>query len=705
MKIPESQDDSRYLASKEKAKRRAKLQKLQIQSEIEKRDAEDHLVNVRDREIGRRDIQDRQYEAKKSQMLAEANQMRHAPPNDQMQTQLVQKREHLRVNNKQNQNFKSASDEKQATNILDINFRNSPNEDPQIKAQPVQPLQNEQMCNSDFKHKNKRKIKRNQLHNQHNTVMSQDRSLNNSHQFMTSNASNIQNSQRMGNQIPRSAIINSPQSKNLSQNQFTTSAMGESSSMSHQSLMPNQIHRGPSNLNPMMSPNPKTGKGSGSKSRKRRPKRPKNKFMQPMQSSNMGSQMSHNMTKQTHLPSHAMKMPPPEIPAQAQLQALHKPNIQNMPPSAHLNYPQQHNQHNQNQILNLPIHKEFHEPPKLPSQIPSQSPPPPQTPPEMSMNKSHSRIDDDPFKGIGFSNRGMSQSDNTFPEFDVDKNISLFQPNNEIMTTSQNNMSRKEVILPTNSNNFDDPFSELIFDNRPKEENKMLAIEAPQAVDIPSLKLDQVTPQHDEQFNFGGQPQYKNGPQSTQYDFSDDEGAKNDDFVFDEININLDDLNLNDSPMPKVNHPTHTKRKHSVSSGMPVDSSRSSDSSSNISSLPNNPNLQNFNMNNRNMPIKEISDRNMLMNNMNNQNMPMRNMNNQNMPMRNMHNQNIPMRNMHDQNMPMRNMHDQNMPMMNKNMQMENMNNHNMPDHNMNMPFNKQNIERNDMNNQRSPRK
>ena len=214
--------------------------------------------------------------------------MRHPQANNQMQSQVLQKREYLRADNKKNENFKSASDEKQATSIIDINFRNSPNDDTQNKAQPVQPLQNEQTLNSDYKAKHKRKIKRNRLHNQHNIVLSEVRSLNNSHQFMANNASNNQNFQETRNQIPRSEIIRNPQSNNLSQSQFTTTVMGESSFMSHNNLMPNQ--KRPINMN-SMTPNPKTGKGSGSKSRKRRPKRPKNKFMQPMQSSNMGSQI------------------------------------------------------------------------------------------------------------------------------------------------------------------------------------------------------------------------------------------------------------------------------------------------------------------------------------------------------------------------------------------------------------------------------
>ena len=120
LKISDNQDDNRYMAGKEKARRKAKLQKLRIQSEIERRDAEEYLENVQNREIGRRDIEDRQNEAKKSHMLAEANRMRHPQANNQMQAQALQKRDYLRAENKQNQNFKSASDEKQATSILDI---------------------------------------------------------------------------------------------------------------------------------------------------------------------------------------------------------------------------------------------------------------------------------------------------------------------------------------------------------------------------------------------------------------------------------------------------------------------------------------------------------------------------------------------------------------------------------------------------------
>ena len=260
-----------------------------------------------------------------------------------------------------------------------------------------------------------------------------------------------------------------------------------------------------------------------------------------------------------------MKMPPPQIPTQAQLQALNKPHIQ-------LAQSQSRNQ-NQRQgpvkILDLPIHKEFLQPPMVPSQIPSQSHP--QTPPEMLMSKTLSRIEDDPFKGIGFSNGGMSSQSNAFPQFDLDNNINLFQPNNQ--STSQNDYTNNQNAVQTSSNNFDDPFAELVFDDKPKEENKIQAIEAPQPVDISMLKMEKVTPQYNEQFNFEGQPEYKNGPQSTQYDFSDDEGAKDDNFAFDDININLDDLNLYDSPMPKINHPTQTKGKHSVNSGLPIESS------------------------------------------------------------------------------------------------------------------------------------
>ena len=73
LNVPDNQGDSRYMASKEKAKRRAKLHKLQIQSEIERRDAEEYLEKVQNREMGRPDFEEKQYEAKKSHMLAEAN--------------------------------------------------------------------------------------------------------------------------------------------------------------------------------------------------------------------------------------------------------------------------------------------------------------------------------------------------------------------------------------------------------------------------------------------------------------------------------------------------------------------------------------------------------------------------------------------------------------------------------------------------------
>ena len=333
-------------------------------------------------------------------------------------------------------------------------------------------------------------MKRNKLHNQHNTVMSESCSLNNSQQFMTSNASNSQNFQDMRNQIPRSAIIPSSQSNNFSQNQFTTTVMGESSSTSYNYLMPNQ--KRPIDMN-SMTPDPKTGKGSGSKSRKRRPKRPKNKFMQPMQSSNMGFQIDQNinMTTQTHLPGHAIKMPP-QIPAQTQLQALNNPRVQ-MP-----QFQTQNQRQGPEEILNLPTQKEFHQPPMLPSQIPSQSPP--QTPPDLLMSKTSSRIEDDPFKGIGFSNGGMSINSSAFPQFDLDKNVNLFQDNNQSAT--HNNYNNNERVMQTSSNHFDDPFAELVFDNKPKEEKKMLAIEKPQPVDIPPLRMDMVTPHNNEQFNF-----------------------------------------------------------------------------------------------------------------------------------------------------------------------------------------------------------
>lgn len=84
--------------NKEKAKRKAKLQNLELQSDLERRNAEDHLNNIQNREIGSQkvEIQQRQYEVKKSQVLNEATQMRkqiRSPENNQFgQNQQMQNR-------------------------------------------------------------------------------------------------------------------------------------------------------------------------------------------------------------------------------------------------------------------------------------------------------------------------------------------------------------------------------------------------------------------------------------------------------------------------------------------------------------------------------------------------------------------------------------------------------------------------------------
>lgn len=130
---------------------------------------------------------------------------------------------------------------------------------------------------------------------------------------------------------------------------------------------------------------------------------------------------------------------------------------------------------------------------------------------------------------------------------------------------------------------------------------------------------------------------HKNAPPSTQYNFDNSQmkSQKNDDFQFDDIDINLDDLNVFESPMPKINAPPQTQMKQTVNTGMPMNSSRSNSSFPDQTQRSQNSGMPNMNRN-------PMNQHNLNPSNMNKQG-PM-NTHNQNPPKmgntdRDMHNQ------------------------------------------------------------------
>jgi len=130
--------------------------------------------------------------------------------------------------------------------------------------------------------------------------------------------------------------------------------------------------------------------------------------------------------------------------------------------------------------------------------------------------------DDDPFSGIGFGNVS-----NAFQAPTFNNKMDLFHVN-------ENN---------NQSNNFDDPFSEDAFSNM------SVKIHPPKRT------------QNDNSMSARGQ----NNNSHSQYNFgSQSNTQQNDDFGFDDININFDDLNLNDSGITPINSPPETKQKQSV---------------------------------------------------------------------------------------------------------------------------------------------
>ena len=158
-------------------------------------------------------------------------------------------------------NGNASSGDKSGGNIMDLNFRNSPNDEINQKAQHVQ-YQPPMQQNSEPKPRKKKRLKRNQLN-------------------MSEQSSNLSMSQGPSNGLGRFETHNQQPGQmpvgqqrpnlNIKQNQFQTGANNQPSMQMNQ----------PQNNGPF-SPGPRSNKGSGSKSRKRRPRKPKNKFMQPM---------------------------------------------------------------------------------------------------------------------------------------------------------------------------------------------------------------------------------------------------------------------------------------------------------------------------------------------------------------------------------------------------------------------------------------
>lgn len=181
---------------------------------------------------------------------------------------------------------------------------------------------------------------------------------------------------------------------------------------------------------------------------------------------------------------------------------------------------------------------------------------------QMTPQKDSRGSDDDPFKGIGFGNFGSSFKAPAF----------------------ENKMSLFHLDEPqaTQSNDFDDPFAEDTFSNMSASKTESQNMFTPQK----GTNMSQSA---------------KNAP-STQYNFenSQKKTQNNDNFAFDEINIDLGDLSLFESPMPKINQPPETQMKREMHSGMPLDSSRSN--FSNQSNPQRNLNMGGFgNLNQSNM--------------------------------------------------------------------------------------------------------
>lgn len=66
--------------------RRVKLQQYELQSEIERRNADYNLRQVRDREIGQRQQEEREREQNRTQMMRQAQMMKHPDNNNQFET-------------------------------------------------------------------------------------------------------------------------------------------------------------------------------------------------------------------------------------------------------------------------------------------------------------------------------------------------------------------------------------------------------------------------------------------------------------------------------------------------------------------------------------------------------------------------------------------------------------------------------------------
>jgi hypothetical protein len=275
----------------------------------------------------------------------------------------------------------------------------------------------------------------------------------------------------------------------------------------------------------------------------------------------------------------------------------------------------------------------------------------PRQPPQdlMTPQKSSKRGDsNDPFAGIGFGGGSLES------QFQTQANPTygggaLFHQNNN----PEPNQLQIQHQNQQQNNNFDDPFADAQFPNMNANNNS--SIKPTSTSKSQSNSHSQGRSQSQPNMSMNGSNH--NGP-STQYNYeSNKQDQKEDDFGFDDINIDLDDLNLNDGPMASA--PPETKMKQNINSGMPVGGNYSQNS---MSSQGNNGMRQNMNphmQNNMNMQRDQnMPQRDQNMPNMGGQTMPQRDQN-----MSSMGGQNMPQR---DQNMP--NMGGQNMPQRDQNM-------------------------------------
>jgi hypothetical protein len=202
--------------------------------------------------------------------------------------------------------------------------------------------------------------------------------------------------------------------------------------------------------------------------------------------------------------------------------------------------------------------------------------------------------DDDPFKEIGFSGSvGGFQA----PKFEHQINLfHLDEPESK-------------------SNNFEDPFADDSFSNMSMGQTPQKQLNMPQNIPMNMpLNIPMNLPQNASQ-NSSQQPSARKAPQSSQYNFESSQNKNNDNFDFDDININMDDLNLFDNPAPKNNPPQGQSKQNNQ-----MMSSQSNMSQSNQMNMHNPPNNNMHNMsqsstsqhsmsqNNTNQPMRRSQD-------------------------------------------------------------------------------------------------